>query len=184
MLPGAPRPRAGAVTPTPPDEVCSSDPHGCPCGYYGDPRRACTCSTSALTKYRRKLSGPLLDRIDVHVEVPRVEYDKMSGDGGAEASAVVRARVMEARERQRVRVAAHRLYVNAEIPARLVPRLCQLEPDAEALLRAAHDRLSLSGRGHHRLRKLARTIADLDASEVIRTAHLAEALQYRPRLDA
>jgi magnesium chelatase family protein len=140
-------------------------------------------SAATARRYRRRISGPLLDRIDVHVDVPSVAYDEMRGTDGAEPSATVRARVAAARVRQLERLMPHDLHVNSEITARLVTELCTPDDDAEALLRSAHDRMGLSGRGHHRILKLARTIADLDAAETIAAEHLAEALQYRPRLE-
>ena len=153
-----------------------------PSGFAEDGAGA-SVSAEAARRYRRRISGPLLDRIDVHVEVPSVAYDEMRGTDGAEPSAAVRARVAAARTRQLERLLPHDLHVNSEITARLVTELCAPDDDAEALLRSAHDRMGLSGRGHHRILKLARTIADLDAAETIAAEHLAEALQYRPRLE-
>ena len=137
----------------------------------------------AARRYRRRISGPLLDRIDLHVDVPRVAYAEMRADPSGETSAIVRARVEAARERQHERLRAHGLHVNAELSARLVPEICPLDADGEALLRNAHDRMGLSGRGHHRILKLARTIADLEGVGQIALAHVAEALQYRPSLE-
>ena len=140
-------------------------------------------SAEAARRYRNRISGPLLDRIDVHIDVPRLEYAKMADETEREPSAYVQGRIAQARKIQEERLAPHGLYSNAELTARLISRICVLQPDAERLLRNAHDRLALSGRGHHRVLKLARTIADLAASETIRIEHLAEALQYRPMLD-
>ncbi len=140
-------------------------------------------SSRAAQRYRQRISGPLLDRIDVHVDVPRLDYASMAGPAVSDSSADIQTRVAEARERQSMRLQSHDLHVNAELTARLVPRICTLDEPAETLLRQAHDRLGLSGRGHHRVLKLARTIADLAASESIQTQHLAEALNYRPQLD-
>jgi len=137
----------------------------------------------AARRYRRRISGPLLDRIDVYVEVPQIPYEDMAGADRGEPSEAVRERVEACRDIQARRLEPHDLRVNAEITARLVPELCTLEKRAESLLRDAHDRMGLSGRGHHRTLKLARTIADLDRVEVIGSAHVAEALQYRARLD-
>jgi magnesium chelatase family protein len=168
----------------------------CPCGYLGDSARACTCSDATITRYRKRLSGPLLDRIDIHLEVPRVPYEKLAagsviggledaaGDAppaAGERSQVVRARVVAARERQQRRLAGTPLRCNAELGAAEVRRHCRLEPDAEALVRAAMHRLHLSARAYHRVLKLARTVADLAGAETIGTPHVAEALQYRPR---
>ena len=140
-------------------------------------------SAEAARRYRNRISGPLLDRIDVHIDVPRLEYDKMADETEREPSIHVQTRIAQARKIQEERLAPYGLYSNAELTARLISDICKLEPDAERLLRSAHDRLALSGRGHHRVLKLARTIADLTASETIRIEHLAEALQYRPMLD-
>ncbi|GAG10886.1 unnamed protein product, partial [marine sediment metagenome] len=155
----------------------------CPCGFYGDPTKHCTCSASAVTRYQHRISGPLLDRIDIFVEVPRVEYEKLTEEVMAEPSAEVRARVEASRERQHLRFSESRLLCNAEMGPVEVRESCQrvLEDEAKSLLRMAMNQLSLSARAFHRVLKLARTIADLSASEVITTAHLAEALQYRQR---
>jgi len=159
----------------------SSYLHGCPCGYYGDSLRACTCSETLVTRYQKRLSGPLLDRIDIHLDVPRVEYDKLASDRAGEASSVVRQRVEAARERQRARFAGTALTCNADMGPGQVRRLCALEGAAQAVMRAAMTQLSLSARAYHRVLKLARTIADLADAEQIGAAHLAEALQYQPR---
>ena len=139
--------------------------------------------TDAARRYRRRISGPLLDRIDVYVEVPQIPYEDMATADRGGSSEAVRARVQACRDIQTRRLEPHNLRVNAEMTARLVPELCVLDKRGEALLRSAHDRMGLSGRGHHRTLKLARTIADLDGAEVIGAAHVAEALQYRARLD-
>ncbi|HLI26710.1 MAG TPA: YifB family Mg chelatase-like AAA ATPase [Chloroflexota bacterium] len=153
----------------------------CPCGFYGDSQRACTCSESAVTRYQKRLSGPLLDRIDIHLEVPRVEYEKLTADRAGEPSRVVRARVEAARARQRQRLAGTGLTCNADMGPGHVRKLCVLDQPAQAVLRAAMQHLHLSARAYHRVLKLARTIADLAGAEVIGAAHVAEALQYRPR---
>jgi magnesium chelatase family protein len=161
----------------------------CPCGYYGDPVKECTCSPSIITRYRKRISGPLLDRIDIHVEVPRVEYDKLSDDRLGEPSADIRARVEKAREAQRQRFAGRLggaegnvpLLCNADMGPGEVREYCPLDDAGKSLLRAAMTQLGMSARAFHRILKLARTIADLEGVAEIQTHHLAEAIQYRPR---
>lgn len=154
----------------------------CPCGYYGDPVRECTCSPAAIRRYQQRLSGPMLDRIDIHVDVPRVDYDKLTDDRRGEPSAMVRKRVEAARARQHERFANEtRLQCNADMGASDIRRFCQPEPAGKQLLDATLRKMQLSARAYHRILKLSRTIADLDGSETIRVAHIAEAIQYRPR---
>ena len=153
----------------------------CPCGYFGDPVRECTCSLGMVSKYQKRVSGPLMDRIDIHVEVPRVEYDKLSSDRLGEPSARIRARVESARERQRQRFAGTKLACNADMGPAEVRQFCEVDAAGKSLLRAAMKQLQMSARAYHRILKLARTIADLAGSERIETVHLAEAIQYRPR---
>ena len=156
----------------------------CPCGYAGDPTRECTCSAGVIARYQKRISGPLLDRIDIHVEVPRVEYEKLTDKREGERSADVRSRVQAAREVQARRFAAQpHLTCNADMGPAEVRKYCDVEPSAQPLLRAASQRLQLSARAFHRVLKLARTIADLAGAETIAAPHLAEALQYRPRVD-
>jgi len=153
----------------------------CPCGYFGDPVRECTCSPSTVTRYQKRISGPLLDRIDIHVEVPRVDFDKLTDDRLGEPSAVVRERVEAARGRQRTRLAEAGLTCNADMGVGDVRRYCPLEETGLSLVRQAMSQLQLTARGFHRVLKLARTIADLADEGEIAPVHLAEALQYRPR---
>jgi len=153
----------------------------CPCGYFGDPVRECTCSLGMVSKYQKRVSGPLMDRIDIHVEVPRVEYDKLSSDRLGEPSARIRTRVERARERQRQRFAGTKLACNADMGPAEVRQFCEIDAAGKSLLRAAMQQLQMSARAYHRILKLARTIADLAGSERIETVHLAEAIQYRPR---
>ncbi len=156
----------------------------CPCGYASDPVRECTCSSGAIAKYQRRLSGPLLDRIDIHVEVPRVDYEKLADRRDAERSATIRARVQAAREIQARRFAGTKLTCNAEMGPAEVRLFCEVEAGGQGLLKAAMQQLQLSARAFHRILKLARTIADLAGAETIGVNHLAEAIQYRPRLQA
>ena len=153
----------------------------CPCGFFNDPVRECTCSEQMVARYQKRLSGPLLDRIDIHVEVPRVEYEKLADDRLAEPSATIRLRVEAAREVQRQRFRGTSLVCNSEMGPAEVRQFCKIDGAAQALLKAAMTQLSLSARGYHRVLKLARTIADLAGSERIGAAHIAEAIQYRPR---
>ncbi len=157
----------------------------CPCGNFGDSSRACTCSPTMITRYQGRLSGPLLDRIDIHVDVPRVDYDKLMSSQRAETSAQIRARVENAREQQRQRFRGRSgLFANADMGVSDIQQLCQLTPEAKQLLEVSAKRLQLSARSYHRIIKLSRTIADLDNCPTIEMNHLAEALQYRPRQQA
>ncbi|MEA3345417.1 MAG: YifB family Mg chelatase-like AAA ATPase [Chloroflexota bacterium] len=153
----------------------------CPCGYYGDPERECTCSLAEVRRYRKRISGPLLDRFDIHIEVPRVDYDKLTDDRLGEPSAMVRKRVEAGRERQRRRFAEIDLICNADMGPAEVRQFCTIDKEGKGLLRAAMEQLQMSARAYHRILKLSRTIADLAGSESIETPHLAEAIQYRPR---
>lgn len=153
----------------------------CPCGYYGDPTHDCTCSRGMIDSYQKRISGPMMDRIDIHVEVPRVDYEKLASHTLSEASAVVRARVEAARARQASRFQGTRLHCNADMGPAEVRQWCELDQAGRSLIKSAMRQLSLSARAYHRVLKLARTIADLAGSEGIEVQHLAEALQYRPR---
>ncbi|TAK30808.1 MAG: ATP-binding protein [Chloroflexota bacterium] len=153
----------------------------CPCGYLGDSMRECTCSQNMISRYQKRLSGPLLDRIDIHLEVPRVAYEKLTDDRLGEPSSAVRARVEAARAVQRRRFEGTRLVCNAEMAPAEVRQHCKVDGVGQSLLKAAMSQLHLSARAFHRILKLARTIADLDGMEMIEARHVAEAIQYRPR---
>lgn len=155
----------------------------CPCGYAGDASRECSCSEAGIGRYQRRISGPLLDRIDLFVDVPRVAYEKLASSAPAEPSAVIRQRVEAARARQTARFLGAALVANAEMTPAEVRRYCQeaMDEGAQALLKLATTQLALSARAFHRVLKLARTIADLAGSESIAAAHVAEAVQYRYR---
>jgi magnesium chelatase family protein len=159
----------------------------CPCGYYGDAQKPCTCAMGMISKYQKRISGPLLDRIDIHVQVNRVEYDKLSDDRLGESSSTVRERVETARQRQRERFGIGTttdlsLTCNADMRPAEVRKFCQLDETGRSLMRSAMLQMQLSARAYHRILKLARTIADMAGVDAITPTHLAEALQYRPRL--
>ena len=157
----------------------------CPCGYFGDPLKPCTCSHSTVTKYQRRISGPLLDRIDIHIEVPRVDYEKLSSDRVGESSETIRARIQSARDRQTARYAnsdSKHVISNADMRVKEIREHCKLDDQSQSLMRSAMAQLQLSARAYHRVLKLARTIADLGGNDEIQPTHLAEALQYRPKI--
>ncbi|MEA3336300.1 MAG: YifB family Mg chelatase-like AAA ATPase [Chloroflexota bacterium] len=160
----------------------------CPCGWANDPEQECTCSMAMITRYQKRLSGPLRDRIDIHVEVPRVDYEKLSDRHRGEPSAAIRARIESARAGQRQRFAdltnGRSLTTNADMGPAEIREYCPVDDAGHSLLRAAMRQLHMSARAYHRTLKLARTIADLAGAERIETAHLAEAIQYRPRWQA
>ena len=158
--------------------VASMNP--CPCGYYNHPDKECVCSPGVVQKYLNKISGPLLDRIDIHVEVIPVPFDKLSGATPSESSAVIRERVVRARQIQEERFVEWKgVYCNAQMTSKLLRKYCVLDDAGTALLKTAMERLGLSARAYDRILKVSRTIADLDSSESIQTQHIAEAIQYR-----
>ena len=161
-----------------------------PCGYFGDSQKPCTCAPAVVTKYQKRISGPILDRIDIHIEVPRVDYEKLSGNKLGESSESIRKRVQTARDIQTQRYSSIRnsniessnIVCNADMRIGEVRQFCALQPEGQSLMRAAMSQLNLSARAYHRILKLSRTIADLAGSEEIQSTHLAEALQYRPKM--
>jgi len=153
----------------------------CPCGYYGDPFRQCTCSPGLVSRYQKRISGPFIDRVDIFVEVPHIAYEKLASNRMGEPSGEVQGRVMNARSVQLKRFHGTALTCNAEMGPTEVREFCQAEETAQNLLKTAMKQLHLSARAFHRILKLARTIADLENAEIIKAHHLAEAIQYRPR---
>jgi magnesium chelatase family protein len=153
----------------------------CPCGYHGDPFRKCTCPPSLVSRYQRRISGPFIDRVDIFVEVPHIDYEKLTDERLGESSAKVQARVTAARDRQLKRFKETRLTSNAEMTPAEIREFCRVEDSAQSLLQAAMKQLYLSARAFHRILKLALTIADLENCDTIKAQHVAEAVQYRPR---
>ncbi len=151
----------------------------CPCGFFGDPVKPCTCSAQYVRNYRKKISGPLLDRIDIHLEVPRLRPEELGARPEGETSATIQQRVIAARVRQTARYAGTKLISNAELGPREVARFCQISEEAQRLLKVAVAKFALSPRAYDRILKLARTIADLEGLENLQVAHVAEAIQYR-----
>jgi magnesium chelatase family protein len=151
----------------------------CPCGYFTDPQRECTCTPPQIERYRSRISGPLLDRIDMHIEVPPLRYRELAAETQAETSETVRARVKRARAAQHERFRRTRTFCNAQMSAKQLRRGCVVGPEGQRLLETAIERLGLSARAHDRILKVARTIADLEGHDSIRTDHLAEAIQFR-----
>lgn len=151
----------------------------CPCGYFGHPKRKCTCSQAAVTRYLSKISGPLLDRIDIHVEVPPVQFEELSSRQPAEPSSEILKRVNKARQIQTERFKNLSITCNSKIPAGKLNEYCLMDDKAEQLLKKAFEKLGLSSRAYSKIVKVSRTIADLDGSDTIKSSHVAEAVQYR-----
>jgi len=152
----------------------------CACGYYGDPRRECRCKPSQVQGYRNKISGPLLDRIDLHVEVPSVRYQDLAGMMPGDSSATIRGRVIKARHVQQERFKSlKRIHNNAAMRTKDIQKFCQLGADSQTVLKMAMTELNFSARAYDRIIKVARTIADLEGAETIQTNHMQEAIQYR-----
>ena len=152
----------------------------CPCGYYGDPYHQCSCTIAQVKRYRSRISGPLLDRIDMHIEVPSVQYGKLAGEPTGENSQEIRKRVMAARIIQQQRFATlENVHANAHMHTKLIRKSCKLNQESESILKMAITKLGLSARAYDRVLKVSRTIADLEAEENIQPHHVAEAVQYR-----
>jgi len=151
----------------------------CPCGFFNDPSRDCTCTPPLIQRYVSKISGPLLDRIDIHIDMPAVKYRELREEAGGETSDEIRARVMRARERQLQRFQGEKMYCNAQMSPRQLRKYCNISADCERLLESAMTRLGLSARAHDRILKVSRTIADLEGSESITSTNISEAIQYR-----
>lgn len=151
----------------------------CPCGYFGDPKRRCVCTPAAIHKYLGKISGPMLDRIDIHIDVAPVEYSHLTSSAKEESSAEIRQRVNQARTLQIERYKDCGIYSNSQLTSSLMQRFCKLGEKENAMLSAAFEKMGLTARAYSRIVKVARTIADLDGNEEIKLAHIAEALQYR-----
>jgi magnesium chelatase family protein len=151
----------------------------CPCGYWGSQVRDCTCTAPKIERYVAKISGPLLDRIDIHIDVPAVKFKELSGDSHGETSVAVRERVVRARRIQMSRFAGDGVYANAQITSRMLRQYCRIDDESEKLLEHAINRLGLSARAYDRILKVSRTIADLESSENIKPDHVSEAIQYR-----
>jgi len=159
--------------------IAASNP--CPCGYLNDQDRACTCSPSQVSMYRRKMSGPLMDRMDLFIEVPAVKYDKLTAESAERQSHLVREKIENAREKQKVRFAGNKILTNSEMNIPEIKKHCEHDEKSQDLLKKYVDSGKLSARGYHRILKVARTIADLDNSDKIQYQHIAEALMYRIR---
>ncbi len=157
--------------------IASMNP--CPCGYFGSQDKECTCTESAITRYIGKISGPLLDRIDIHIEVTPVKYDKLDSEENAETSEIIRERVNNARKIQYERYKKYNIYSNSELTPKLIEKYCKLDDNSKQLLQNSFEKLGLSARAYGRILKVARTIADLDEKENIEITHIAEAIQYR-----
>jgi len=157
--------------------VAATNP--CPCGYYGDLLKECGCSAPRIKQYMQRISGPLLDRIDIHINVPRVEYQKLKHVTEGETSTKIREEVNKARERQRARFKGRRIFSNSQMREREIREFCKIPDEAQALLKHAIDSMGMSARAYNRIFKISRTIADLAGSDEIKTAHIAEAIHYR-----
>lgn len=171
--------RALASSTFPANFVLVAAMNPCPCGYLGDPRRPCKCNPIQIEKYMGRISGPLLDRVDLHIEVPAVAYEELSAKADGTSSAVMREQVNKARACQRDRFNPDSSRLNGRMTSRQIRKFCVLDQESRNLLKSAMEDLGLSARAHDRILRVARTIADLEGSELIRAAHISEAIGYR-----
>src|SRR5512136_1786685 len=153
--------------------------HPCQCGYFGDPLHECTCTPPLIQRYLARISGPLLDRIDLHIQVPAVKYKELAQDEKSEESTVIRARIIDARDRQFRRLEPFGLFCNAQMTPRTLRRFCKLDAECEKQMENAITRLGLSARAYDRILKVSLTMADLESCDNIQARHVAEAIQYR-----
>lgn len=172
--------RAGVSVEFPAHTLLIAAINPCPCGYKDDPKRTCTCAPTQVAQYQKKLSGPILDRIDIHVIVPPVPVEKLKNHANAKPSSDVREKVLAARKRQEERYKNLSITTNSQLSSKTLPEFCTLDTNGEKLLNQAVEKLNLSARSYHKILKVARTIADIDGNEVIPTTAIAEAIQYRP----
>jgi magnesium chelatase family protein len=151
----------------------------CPCGYFSDPTRECKCTPLQIQRYVSKISGPLLDRIDIHIDVPAVKFKDLSSETSAESSADIRDRIVAARRVQMDRLRGEKIYCNAQMTTRLIRKYCVLDRESKVLLENAITRLGLSARAYDRILKVSRTLADMEGKESVESTHVSEAIQYR-----
>lgn len=151
----------------------------CPCGYYGHPKQQCTCALREIERYMSRISGPILDRIDIHVEVPPIKFEELNSSEKSESSSEIKKRILNARKLQNERYKEYSIYSNAKIPSQILSEVCELSAEAKNLLKKAFNDMSLSARAYDKILKVSRTIADLDSSDKIQEIHLIEAIQYR-----
>jgi magnesium chelatase family protein len=171
--------RASSSVTYPADFMLVAAMNPCPCGFLGDPKRECSCTYLQIQRYRSKISGPLLDRIDIHMEVPPVQFKDLAGGKTGENSATMLLRVKEARKIQVDRFQRVKLHTNAGMSSRQIRKFCALDSQSDDLMERAMDKFGLSARAHSRILKISRTIADLEGSDEIKSSHVAEAIQYR-----